>query len=68
VRAVQIYVASSIAQASFLAPDAQTFREFLDQQRAFVFFVTIYVGAGPDRRRSPGERAAALPVQAHHPP
>lgn len=53
VRAVQIYVSSSIAQASFLAPDAQTFREFLDQQRAFVFFVTIYVGAGliaDDRR------------------
>jgi ABC-2 type transport system permease protein len=53
VRAVQIYVSSSFAQASFLAPDAQTFREFLDQQRAFVFFVTIYVGAGliaDDRR------------------
>ena len=43
---MQIYVASSIAQASFLAPDEQTFREFLDQQRVFVFFVTIYAGAG----------------------
>lgn len=53
VRAVQIYVSSSFTQASFLAPDVQTFREFLDQQRAFVFFVTIYVGAGliaDDRR------------------
>jgi len=46
VRAVQIYVASSYPQASFLAPTAQTFREFLDQQSLFIFFVTIYVGAG----------------------
>lgn len=46
VRAVQIYVASSFRQASFLAPDVATFREFIDQQRAFVFFVTIYAGAG----------------------
>ena len=46
VRAVQIYVASSYPQASFLAPSAATFREFLDQQSIFIFFVTIYVGAG----------------------
>jgi ABC-type transport system involved in multi-copper enzyme maturation permease subunit len=46
VRAVQIYVASSFTQASFLAPDEQTFREFLAQQRMFLFFVTIYAGAG----------------------
>jgi ABC-2 type transport system permease protein len=46
VRAVQIYVASTFTQASFLAPDEDTFREFLVQQRMFLFFVTIYVGAG----------------------
>ena len=47
VRAVQIYVASNFAQAaSILGVKAETFREFLDQQGAFVFFVTIYVGAG----------------------
>jgi ABC-2 type transport system permease protein len=46
VRAVQIYVAANFQQASFLAPKGETFREFLDQQGAFVFFVTIYVGAG----------------------
>lgn len=46
VRAVQIYLASNFQQASFLAPSAETFREFLDQQGVFVFFVTIYVGAG----------------------
>src|SRR5207253_10053586 len=46
VRAVQLYVSSSYPQASFLAPTAQTFREFLNQQSIFIFFVTIYVGAG----------------------
>ncbi len=47
VRAVQIYVASNFVQAqSILGVKAETFREFLDQQSLFVFFVTIYVGAG----------------------
>lgn len=46
VRAVQIYIASNFQQASFLAAKGETFREFLDQQGAFVFFVTIYVGSG----------------------
>jgi ABC-type transport system involved in multi-copper enzyme maturation permease subunit len=46
VRAVQIYVAANFPQASMLAPTAETFREFIDQQSAFVFFVTIWVGAG----------------------
>src|SRR3954464_12292191 len=49
VRAVQFYAASnltSIPQASMLAPSADTFRQFLEQQRTFVFFVTVYVGAG----------------------
>lgn len=52
-RAVQIYIASNFPQAAFLAPKAETFREFLDHQGVFVFFVTIYVGAGliaSDRR------------------
>ena len=49
VRAVQFYAASnltSIPQASLLAPSAETFRPFLEQQQTFVFFVTVYVGAG----------------------
>ena len=46
VRAVQIYVAANFPQASILAPSAQTFRQFLEQQDFFVFVVTIYVGAG----------------------
>jgi ABC-type transport system involved in multi-copper enzyme maturation permease subunit len=46
VRAVQIYVSATFTQASFLAPKGETFREFLEQQGVFVFFVTIWVGAG----------------------
>jgi ABC-2 type transport system permease protein len=46
VRAVQIYVSANFSQASFLGPSAGTFREFLDQQSLFIFFVTIYAGAG----------------------
>jgi ABC-2 type transport system permease protein len=49
VRAVQFYAAanlSTIPQASILTPSADTFRQFLEQQRTFVFFVTVYVGAG----------------------
>lgn len=46
VRAVQIYVAATFPQASILAMRAETFREFFDQQGIFVFFVTVYVGAG----------------------
>jgi ABC-type transport system involved in multi-copper enzyme maturation permease subunit len=46
VRAVQIYIASNFPQAAMLAPTAETFRQFLEQQDFFVFVVTIYVGAG----------------------
>ncbi len=47
VRAVQVYLAANFQQAaSVLGVKADTFREFLDQQGIFVFFVTIYVGAG----------------------
>ena len=45
-RVVQIYVSATFTQAAFLAPKGETFREFLDQQGLFVFFMTIYVGAG----------------------
>ena len=46
VRAVQIYLAANYPQASFLAATAGTFREFLVQQELWVFFITIWVGAG----------------------
>src|SRR2546423_12245755 len=53
VRAVQIYAAANLPQAQFLALTGETFRQFLDQQQIFVFFITVYVGAGliaKDRR------------------
>jgi len=53
VRTVQIYAAASLPQASFLAPDARMFRQFLEQQEVFLFFITVYAGAGliaTDRR------------------
>jgi ABC-2 type transport system permease protein len=53
VRAVQIYAATNLPQAEFLAPDARMFRQFLEQQEIFLFFITVYAGAGliaTDRR------------------
>jgi ABC-type transport system involved in multi-copper enzyme maturation permease subunit len=46
VRAVQMWISSNYPQASMLAPSAETFRQFLEQQDFFVFIITIYVGAG----------------------
>jgi ABC-2 type transport system permease protein len=47
VRVVQIYLAANVPQArELLAVKADTFRQFLDQQETFVFFVTVYAGAG----------------------
>lgn len=46
VRAVQIYASANLPQAQFLTPTAETFRQFLSQQEIFVFFITVYVGAG----------------------
>jgi ABC-2 type transport system permease protein len=46
VRAVQIYAATNLPQASFLAPTPEMFRQFLEQQSPFVFFITVYAGAG----------------------
>lgn len=53
VRAVQIYAAANLPQAAFLAPTPEMFRQFLEQQEIFLFFVTVYAGAGliaSDRR------------------
>jgi ABC-2 type transport system permease protein len=46
IQAVRIYVSETFQQAAFLAPKGETFRELLDQQGPFVFFVAIFVGAG----------------------
>jgi ABC-type transport system involved in multi-copper enzyme maturation permease subunit len=47
VRAVMLYFEANYPQtAPFLASDAKTYRTFLEHQDIFVFFMTIYVGAG----------------------
>lgn len=46
VRAVQMWISSNYPQAQVLAPSAETFRKFLEQQDFFVFVITVYVGAG----------------------
>jgi len=65
VQAVRLYVSANFAQASFLAPTAGTFRDFLDQQGLFVFFVTLYVGAGliaNDRRANALQLYLSKPI------
>jgi ABC-2 type transport system permease protein len=46
VYAVRFYFAANFPQMSLLAPTHETFRDFFDVQTVFLFFVTIYVGAG----------------------
>ncbi len=46
VRTVQMYAAANFPQMAFIAPTPETFRQFLNQQNVFVFFVTVSVGAG----------------------
>lgn len=65
VRAVQLYAAANLPQAGFLAPDARLFRQFLDQQSVFLFFVTVYAGAGliaNDRRANALQIYLSKPV------
>jgi len=47
VRAVSIYLSTTIPQASsFLALDARSYRQFLEIQEVFMFFIAVYAGAG----------------------
>jgi ABC-2 type transport system permease protein len=46
VQAVRLYISANFAQLALLAPTAETFRQFLEQQDFFVFVITVYVGAG----------------------
>jgi ABC-2 type transport system permease protein len=67
VRAVQIYLSANFQQAAFLAPKGETFREFLEGQNFFVFFVTIWLGAGliaNDRRANALQLYLSKPLSA----
>src|SRR5437899_668592 len=47
VRSVQIYAVTNYPQFAGVLPiDPQMFRSFIEQQGVFVFFITIYAGAG----------------------
>jgi len=47
VRSVQIYAVTMYPAAGQMLPiDAKMFMDFVEQQGVFVFFVTVYVGAG----------------------
>jgi len=46
VAAVSIYLNASFPQFTLLSITAQRFRDFLDTQGVFVFFITVWVGAG----------------------
>jgi ABC-2 type transport system permease protein len=65
VRAVQLYAAANLPQAAFLAPTPGLFRQFLEQQGIFVFFLTVYGGAGliaQDRRANALQIYLSKPV------
>ena len=65
VRVVQLYAATNLPQATFLAPDIRMFRRFLEIQELFLFFITIYAGAGliaNDRRANALQIYLARPL------
>ena len=68
VRAVQIYFGTTFVRASFFAPSEETFHGFLTQQRLFVFFITIYAGAGliaGDRQANALQLYLSKPITRH---
>jgi ABC-2 type transport system permease protein len=60
------YFSTNFAQMAMLATTANTFREFLANQDGFVFFMTIYIGAGliaNDRRANALQIYLSKPLQ-----
>jgi len=49
VRAVMMYFAANFPQMSMIAPSPESFRQFLDQQGIWTFFITIFTGAAWSR-------------------
>jgi ABC-2 type transport system permease protein len=43
---IRVYLTTNFPQLSILATKAETFRSFLEFQELWIFFITIYVGAG----------------------
>jgi len=67
-RAVELYIGTTVIRAAFFAPSEETFRTFLGQQRLFVFFITIYAGAGliaTDRQSNALHMYLSRPITRH---
>lgn len=65
VRTAQAWAAANVPQAALLALKPETFREFLETQAVFVFFFTVFVGAGliaADRRANALQLYLAKPL------
>jgi len=45
-QSVMLYLAANFPQMSIISPSPKMFRAFLEQQGIFVFFITIFTGAG----------------------
>jgi len=67
-RAVELYIGAAVVRAAFFEPSEETFRTFLGQQRLFVFFITIYAGAGliaSDRQSNALQIYLSKPITRH---
>lgn len=65
VRTAQAWAAANVPQAALLALKPETFREFLETQAVFVFFFTVFAGAGlvaADRRANALQLYLAKPL------
>src|ERR1043165_1162052 len=68
VHAVQLYLGATLVRSAFFVATEETFHTFLSQQRLFVFFITIYVGAGliaSDRQSNALQVYLSKPITRH---
>jgi ABC-2 type transport system permease protein len=68
VRASQLYLGTTVFRGAFFAASEETFLTFLRQQRLFVFFITIYAGAGliaTDRQANALQVYLSKPITRH---
>ncbi|MGE3841209.1 MAG: hypothetical protein AB7I50_06450 [Vicinamibacterales bacterium] len=63
--ALQIYLSATFPNMTMLAMEPESFRDFFDSASVFVFFVTVYIGAGlvaNDRRANALQIYLAKPL------
>jgi ABC-2 type transport system permease protein len=67
-RAVELYIRTTVIRVALFGPSEEMFRTFLSQQRLFVFFITIYAGAGliaSDRQSNALQMYLSKPITRH---